>query len=73
MTRTLDATTATARTPVDPIEKALDNARLSLFHLKAAATVGAGFFTDAYDLNVIGTVILLVKPEFGLSSGRWRC
>ncbi|BBX39577.1 MFS transporter [Mycobacterium simiae] len=70
MTRTLDASTTSARTPVDPIEEALDNAPLSLFHLKAAATAGAGFFTDAYDLNVIGTVILLVKPEFGLNSGQ---
>ncbi|GLE50657.1 MFS transporter [Mycobacterium montefiorense] len=70
MTQTLDANRPAAQTPTDPVEKALDNAPLSLFHFKAAATAGAGFFTDAYDLNVIGTVILLVKPEFGLSSGQ---
>ena len=70
MTQTLDADESAVLTPADPIEETLDNAPLSLFHLKAAATAGAGFFTDAYDLNVIGTVILLVKPEFGLSSGQ---
>jgi MFS transporter, PHS family, inorganic phosphate transporter len=70
MTQTLDADEPAVLTPADPIEETLDNAPLSLFHLKAAATAGAGFFTDAYDLNVIGTVILLVKPEFGLSSGQ---
>ncbi|WP_051341752.1 MFS transporter [Pseudonocardia spinosispora] len=52
------------------VRKALDEAPLSLFHLKAACTAGAGFFTDSYDLNVIGTVMLLVKPEFGLSAGQ---
>lgn len=44
------------------VARALDDAKLSVFHLRAAATAGAGFFTDAYDLNVIGTVVLLVTP-----------
>ncbi|OBJ11122.1 hypothetical protein A5625_09925 [Mycobacterium sp. 1465703.0] len=66
----MNANAPAVRTSADPIEEALDNAPLSLFHFKAAATAGAGFFTDAYDLNVIGTVILLVKPEFGLNSGQ---
>ena len=79
MTRTLDAENdaekdarkaAEEAASADPIEEALDNAPLSLFHFKAAATAGAGFFTDAYDLSVISTVILLVKPEFGLNSGQ---
>ncbi|BBX40863.1 hypothetical protein MSIM_23140 [Mycobacterium simiae] len=43
---------------------------MSRFHLKAAVTAGMGFFTDSYDLNVIGTVTLLVKPEFHLSAGQ---
>jgi MFS transporter, PHS family, inorganic phosphate transporter len=68
MTRTLDADEGAAAIAPDPIEEALDNAPLSLFHFKAAATAGAGFFTDAYDLSVISTVVLLVKPEFALSS-----
>ena len=52
------------------VSRALDEAPLSLFHLKAACTAGAGFFTDSYDLNVIGTVMLLVKPQFGLEAGQ---
>lgn len=48
----------------------LDDAPVCRFHLKAAVTAGMGFFTDSYDLNVIGTVILLVKPEFHLSAGQ---
>jgi len=48
----------------------LDDAPVSRFHLKAAVTAGMGFFTDSYDLNVIGTVTLLVKPEFHLSAGQ---
>lgn len=48
----------------------LDDAPVSRFHLKAAVTAGMGFFTDSYDLNVIGTVTLLVKPEFQLSASQ---
>src|ERR1700742_3607867 len=29
-----------------------------------------GFFTDAYDLFVIGIVVALLKPEWGLSTGQ---
>ncbi|WAJ45426.1 MFS transporter [Mycobacterium sp. Aquia_216] len=52
------------------VRERLDDAPVSRFHLKAAVTAGMGFFTDSYDLNVIGTVILLVKPEFHLSAGQ---
>ena len=68
MTQTLNADEPGVLTPADPIEETLYNAhRQSLFHLKAAATAGAGFFTDAYDLNVIGTVSSR-HAEFGLRS-----
>ena len=60
-------TTAAARPSV---VKSIDDAKLSAFHFKAATTAGAGFFTDAYDLNVIGTVTLLATPEFHLSGGQ---
>jgi MFS transporter, PHS family, inorganic phosphate transporter len=60
-------TTAAARPTV---VKSIDDAKLSAFHFKAAATAGAGFFTDAYDLNVIGTVTLLATPEFHLGGGQ---
>ena len=32
----------------------LNNAPISFFHLRAAFTAGMGFFTDAYDLFIIG-------------------
>jgi MFS transporter, PHS family, inorganic phosphate transporter len=34
----------------------LDEAKLSRFHLRAVLVSGMGFFTDAYDLFVIGIV-----------------
>jgi MFS family permease len=52
------------------VSKSLDDSKLSLFHLKAAVTAGAGFFTDSYDLNVIGVVILLVTPQFHLDKSQ---
>jgi MFS family permease len=59
-------------TPVsrESVSRALDDSGLGVFHLRAAATAGAGFFTDSYDLNVIGTVVLLVGPQFHLGSGQ---
>jgi MFS transporter, PHS family, inorganic phosphate transporter len=49
---------------------ALDEARLSRFHLRAALVSGMGFFTDAYDLFVIGIASTLIKQEWDLSSGK---
>lgn len=48
----------------------LDGSRFQRFHVKAIIVSGAGFFTDAYDLTVIGTALLLIKPEWGLSTGQ---
>jgi PHS family inorganic phosphate transporter-like MFS transporter len=62
------ASRASNATTASGVRASLDEAPLSMFHLKAAAVAGAGFFTDSYDLNVIGTVLLLAGPEFGLSS-----
>ena len=31
---------------------------------------GMGFFTDAYDLFVIGIVVALLKPQWHLSTGQ---
>jgi MFS family permease len=52
------------------VAKSIDDAKLDIFHFKAAATAGAGFFTDSYDLNVIGTVTLLATPQFHLTGGQ---
>jgi MFS transporter, PHS family, inorganic phosphate transporter len=49
---------------------ALDEAPVSPFHLRAALVSGVGFFTDAYDLFVIGIAALLIKQQWQLSSGR---
>ena len=49
---------------------ALDDAPLSRFHLRAAVVSGMGFFTDAYDLFVIGIAATLIKQEWHLDAGR---
>jgi len=46
---------------------ALDNSALSRFHLKAMLTSGMGFFTDAYDLFIIGVVLAILTPLWNLS------
>ncbi len=40
----------------------LDNAAISRQHWKIMFISGMGFFTDAYDLFIIGVVMSLVKP-----------
>ncbi len=49
---------------------ALDEAKLSRFHLRAVLVSGMGFFTDAYDLFVIGIASTLIKQEWNLGAGR---
>ena len=49
---------------------ALDEAPLSRFHLRAVVTSGMGFFTDAYDLFVIGIASTLITKDWHLGSGR---
>jgi MFS family permease len=49
---------------------ALDEAPLSRFHLRAALVSGMGFFTDAYDLFVIGIASTLITAQWHLSSDR---
>lgn len=57
------------RNPVT-VSQALDQAPLSTFHLKAVVTSGMGFFTDAYDLFIIGTATLLIKQQWHLGASR---
>lgn len=47
---------------------ALDDSRLSGFHLKAMVTSGMGFFTDAYDLFIIGVALAILTPLWKLNS-----
>src|SRR6476469_8434915 len=49
---------------------ALDEASLSRFHLRAVLVSGMGFFTDAYDLFVIGIASTLIATQWNLSSGQ---
>ena len=46
---------------------ALDDSALSRFHLKAMLTSGMGFFTDAYDLFIIGVVLAILTPIWNLT------
>ncbi len=48
--------------------EALDDAKINKFQLKIMFVSGMGFFTDAYDLFVIGIVVALVKTEWSLST-----
>src|SRR5258708_20175127 len=49
---------------------ALDEASLNRSHLRAVVASGMGFFTDAYDLFVIGIASALITKDWGLSPGR---
>src|ERR1700752_1187952 len=49
---------------------ALDQSGISRFQLKIMFVSGMGFFTDAYDLFVIGIVVSLIKPQWTLSTNQ---
>ncbi|CAM6096841.1 unnamed protein product [Calypogeia fissa] len=44
----------------NPVLKALDRAKTQTYHFKAVVIAGMGFFTDAYDLFVIGILTKLL-------------
>src|SRR5689334_24304935 len=46
----------------------LDISPISGFHWKAMITSGMGFFTDAYDLFIIGVALAILTPLWNLSS-----
>ena len=48
----------------------LDEGGISRFQMKIMFISGMGFFTDAYDLFVIGIVVYLLKPEWHLTTGQ---
>ena len=45
----------------------MDEAKLSRLHWKIMFISGMGFFTDAYDLFIIGVVMALLKQEWHIS------
>lgn len=50
--------------------QSLDNADLNRKHWLTVFTAGMGFFTDAYDLFIIGTVTVILTPIFNLSTNQ---
>jgi MFS transporter, PHS family, inorganic phosphate transporter len=50
------------------ITDALNEAPLSRFHTRAVVTAGMGFFTDAYDLFIVGTASTLIAAQWHLSA-----
>ena len=59
-----------AKTPALGLTSALDEASVSRFHLRAVLVSGMGFFTDAYDLFVIGIAATLIRQQWHLGSGQ---
>ncbi len=56
-------------TPTDAY-RSLDDADINRKHWLTVFTAGMGFFTDAYDLFIIGTVTVLLTPIFNLSTNQ---
>lgn len=52
----------------ESVLSALDNSALSRFHLKTLLTSGMGFFTDAYDLFIIGVALAILTPLWHLNA-----
>ncbi|WP_249009948.1 MFS transporter [Conexibacter sp. DBS9H8] len=55
---------------VEDLFRPLDEAEISQKHWLTVLTAGMGFFTDAYDLFIIGTVTVLLTPIFHLSTNQ---
>ena len=56
--------------PASGVLTALDDSKITRFQWKIMFVSGMGFFTDAYDLFVIGIVVALLKPEWHLSTAQ---
>ncbi|MCB1826851.1 MAG: MFS transporter [Coxiellaceae bacterium] len=54
----------------EPITHAYDEQQLNRFHGRMVLTAGMGFFTDAYDLFVIGVVTAILAPLWGLTTAQ---
>jgi PHS family inorganic phosphate transporter-like MFS transporter len=46
------------------VVEALNEAPMGRFHMRVLFTAGMGFFTDAYDLFIIGVALALIKVEY---------
>jgi PHS family inorganic phosphate transporter-like MFS transporter len=54
--------------PTSELYRQLDEAEIGSKHWLTVLTAGMGFFTDAYDLFIIGTVTVLLTPIFHLNT-----
>ena len=60
-----------AAAPADGnVFQTLDDSKINKFQIKTMFVAGMGFFTDAYDLFVIGIVVSLLKDQWNLSTGQ---
>ncbi|MHB8220229.1 MAG: MFS transporter [Acidimicrobiales bacterium] len=55
---------------ITELYRPLDEAEIGRKHWLTVFTAGMGFFTDAYDLFIIGTVTVLLTPIFHLSTNQ---
>src|SRR5205814_5162253 len=55
-------------TPAHAVLAALNESAFTGFHWKAMITSGMGFFTDAYDLFIIGVALAVLTPLWKLNS-----
>ncbi|EQD26365.1 membrane protein, partial [mine drainage metagenome] len=60
--------TAARNSTEDAILRPLDDSRVKRFHVKTLLISGMGFFTDTYDLFVIGLIVALFSfyQPFGI-------
>ncbi len=63
------STSAAAAASADPFA-AIDDSKISRFQYKIMFVSGMGFFTDAYDLFVIGIVVVLIETQWKLSTSQ---
>lgn len=63
-----NATNEKGRSSAHAVLTALDESAFTGFHWKAMITSGMGFFTDAYDLFIIGVALSLLKPIWHLNT-----
>jgi MFS transporter, PHS family, inorganic phosphate transporter len=61
---------AAAAAPAPGGFQTLDDSKINRFQLKIMFVSGMGFFTDAYDLFVIGIVVALLKTQWALGTGQ---
>ena len=58
-----------SQSPNGSLLGALDDSAVSRFHFRAVLVSGMGFFTDAYDLFIIGVASALITRDWDLSTG----